>query len=54
MEKLKVKALGQTMEHDGETILVAESMPVDCMVLFVSKDVWAKIKDYVEGKDEIR
>ena len=47
---MKVEALGQTIEHEGEAVLVASKMPPDCMVLFVSMDTWAEIKDTVEVK----
>jgi len=46
--KIIIKALGQTVEHDGEVVLVSNDMPPDCMVLFVSKETWKEIKDDVE------
>ena len=49
---LKIEALGQTVEHDGEVVLVANKMPPGCLVLFVSKEVWAGIKDTVEVGNE--
>ena len=50
IEKIIIEALGQTMNHEGETLLLVGDMPVDCLVLFVSKDEWAKIKDTVQLK----
>ena len=44
---MKIKALGKTIEHNGEVVLVADDMPVDCMVLFVDMQTWAEIKDDV-------
>lgn len=48
MNELLIKALGQTIEHEGEVILVAKEMPVDCMVLFVDMDTWEAIKSEVK------
>jgi len=45
---MKVEALGQTIEHDGDVVLAVKKLPPDCMVLFVSMDTWAEIKDTVE------
>ena len=47
MKTIIVKELGQTIEHKGEVILISKDMPVDCMVLFVSMEVWHEIKDSV-------
>ena len=47
MNKISVKALGKTIEHEGEVILAVEDMPVNCMVLFVDMDTWRKIKEEV-------
>ena len=54
--EIKIKQLGQTIEHEGEVILVSRDMPVNCMVLFVDMEIWHQIKDSVimekdEGKD---
>jgi len=43
-----IKALGQTIEHNGKVVLAVKDLPKDCMVLFVSKETWAEIKDTVE------
>jgi len=51
MDKISIKALGQTIEHAGEVILVVEELPVDCMVLFVALETWHKIKDDVVQND---
>jgi len=48
MRGMKVEALGQTVFAESEVVLVASKMPPDCMVLFVSMDTWAEIKDTVE------
>ncbi len=48
MNKILIKALGQTIEHNGEVLLVSKEMPVNCMVLFVDMDTWKQIKDEVE------
>ena len=52
MKKIPIKALGKTIEHAGEVVLVTENLPletwVDCMVLFVSLETWAEIKDEIE------
>jgi len=45
---MKVSAIGKTVEHDGEVVLVVKELPADCMVLFVSMDVWKEIKDDIE------
>jgi len=45
---VEVKQLGQTITQDGEVMLVVETIPPDCMVLFVSMEEWAKIKDSVK------
>ena len=47
--KILIKELGQTVEHKGEVVLVSKDLPPDCMVLFVSMEVWEKIKDNVEN-----
>lgn len=44
---MKIKALGQTIEHEGEVVLVVKDMPVNCMVLFISLSAWGKIKENV-------
>ena len=44
IDKIIIKQLGQTVKQDGEVLLVSQSIPSDCLVLFVSKDVWAEIK----------
>jgi len=46
-EKIKLKALGQTIKHEGEVILMIEKLPVDCMALFIDMDTWHEIKDKV-------
>ena len=46
--KIIIKALGQTVEHDGGVVLVVEELPDNCMVLFLSKEAWEEIKDDVE------
>ena len=48
MTKIPIKALGQTIEHKGEIILVVEDMPVNCMVLFVEMEIWKEIKEEIE------
>ena len=45
---IQIKALGQTIEHKGEVVLVITKLPVDCMVLFVDMGTWKEIKDEVE------
>ncbi len=50
---MKIKALGQTVEHKGEVILVSDELPPDSMVLFVSKETWAEIKDTVEIESDV-
>jgi len=47
MQEILIKALGQTIKHGGEVILVSKDLPMDCMVLFVSMNVWKEIKDKV-------
>ena len=44
--KIKAKALGQTVEQDGDVVLVVAGgdLPLDCMVIFVDKSVWEKLK----------
>ena len=49
---MKIKALGQTVEHKGEVVLAVNAYPPDCMVLFVSKETWAEIKGTVEFDDD--
>mgnify|MGYP001577105130 CR=1 FL=1 len=52
---IKVKALGVTATEDGKVCLALleneEDLPADCVVLFISKEVWAEIKKeiVVEG-----
>ncbi len=48
MTKIKIKAFGKTIEHEGEVILISDDMPANCMVLFVDLDTWREIKDDVE------
>ena len=48
--KLQIKALGQTLEHEGEVILIMKEFPVNCMALFVDMETWRQIKDEVEVK----
>ncbi len=50
--KIKIKALGQTIEHKGEVIIVVKDMPVNCMVLFVDMETWHEIKDSVIKEGE--
>jgi len=47
--KLQIKALGQTIEHEGEVVIAlnVEDYPPDCMVLFVDMETWRQIKDEV-------
>ena len=45
---MRIKELGQTVEDKGEVSLIVTDLPADCMVLFVSMDTWAEIKDSVE------
>ena len=53
MDKLIVKAIGQTVEMGESASLVLKgSIPPDCMVLFVSLQVWKQIKDSVEIQNE--
>jgi len=49
---MKIKELGQTIEHNGEVLLVSQTLPPNCMVLFVSMETWAEIKDDVEIKKD--
>ncbi len=47
IDKAKIKAVGQTITHKGEVILVTRpgsDMPTDCIVLFVDKVHWDEIK----------
>lgn len=47
--KIKIKALGQTIKIKGDVSLVFQGdLPDNCMVLFVSKETWAEIKNEVE------
>ena len=48
MEKIFIRALGQTINHNNQVSLVVKDIPADCMVLFVSMDTWKEIKDLVE------
>ena len=48
MNKISVKALGQTIEYKGKVILISKELPPNCMVLFVDIETWRKIKDDVE------
>lgn len=50
IDKLTIKALGQTIEHNGKVVLVVDEMLVDCMVLFISMDEWHKIKDTIQNR----
>ena len=50
--EIKIKQLGQTIEHKGEVILVSRDMPVNCMVLFVDMEIWHQIKDSVIKEGE--
>ena len=52
IDKIIIKELGQTIEHNGETILVSIDMPVNCMVLFVDMETWHKIKGEVIKESE--
>ena len=45
---MKVNAIGKTVEHDGEVVLVVKELPANCMVLFVSLETWDEIKDGIE------
>lgn len=56
MNKILLKALGQTINHKEETILIVKELPVNCMVLFVDMDTWHKIKDEVqlENKERVK
>ncbi len=52
--KIKAKALGQTVEQDGDVSLVVSGgdLPPDCMVIFVDKSVWEELKSqiYLSGE----
>lgn len=45
---IKIKALGQTIEHNGKVVMVSKDLLVNCMVLFVGMDVWREIEEDVE------
>ena len=46
---LEAKALGQTIEQNGNVVLVVAGgdLPPDCMVIFVDKSVWEELKSQV-------
>ena len=52
--KIEAKALGQTVEQDGDVVLVVAGgdLPPDCMVIFVDKSVWEELKSqiYLSGE----
>ncbi len=41
---INIKAIGKTIEHEGETVLLMESMPPECIVLFIDKESWDEAK----------
>ena len=44
--ELNIKAVGATIEHDGEVVLIVEGdLPPDCVVVFMDKDSWLKLKE---------
>ena len=51
---LEAKALGQTIEQNGNVVLVVAGggLPPDCMVIFVDKSVWEELKSqiYLSGE----
>ena len=45
MLELNVKKVGLTTMHDNEVVLVVEGeMPPDCVVVFMDKESWEKLK----------
>lgn len=52
MEEIIVKGVGKTLEHNGEVILVSESLPPNCMVLFIDMETWQEIKEYIKVEDK--
>ena len=46
---LEVKALGQTIEQNGNVVLVVAGgdLPPDCMVIFIALEDWERIKEDV-------
>ena len=47
--KIKAKALGQTVEQDGDVSLVVagDGLPPDCMVIFIAIEDWEELKSQV-------
>lgn len=46
MLKLNIKKIGLTSQIDGETSLITEGdMPPDCVVVFMDKDSWEKLRE---------
>ncbi|KKM24286.1 hypothetical protein LCGC14_1606580 [marine sediment metagenome] len=46
--KLNILKVGVTIEHEGETLLIFDGdMPLDCVVVFMDKDSWAKLKEEI-------
>lgn len=45
MLDLDIKKVGKTFEHDGEFLLITDGdMPADCVVVFMDKESWEKLK----------
>jgi len=52
IDRIIIKEIGQTIEHNGETILVSKNMPANCIVLFVSMETWHEIEEEVIKESE--
>jgi len=49
---MKIEAIGQTINQGGDVVLISQSLPANCMVLFVNMETWAEIKDTIEVKND--
>ena len=49
MEVLVVEKVGQTITHEGDTVLVCKGdMPTDKVVLFLSKEAYQKVVSHFD------
>ncbi|KKL08935.1 hypothetical protein LCGC14_2570870 [marine sediment metagenome] len=42
---MNIKGIGETrVNDDGETVLIAETLPPNCVVIFVAEESWEELK----------
>ncbi len=52
--ELNIKAVGATIEHEGEVMLVfpdGGDLPPDCVVVFMDKDSWQKLEQEMSREE---